>query len=184
MLSFLGADMKRLVISLALLAAVHAHAQTIKPGLWEMNNKVKTGNAQTDQALSMAMQQLANMPPAQRAQMEAMMAQNGVSMPKQGGDGGMLLTACVTPEMAAKKEIPIDQKGKCTSQQEHVSNGLNISFTCTDPASSGQGQVRFNGDSAYTMTMNVTNSTGSGPQHATIESTGRWLSATCPAKPK
>ena len=178
--------MKRLVISLALLAAVHAQAQTqnIKPGLWEMNNKVKTGNAQTDQALAMAMQQLATMPPAQRAQMEAMMAQNGVSMPKQSGDGGMLLTACVTPEMAAKKEIPLDQKGKCTSKQDQVPNGLNISFSCTDPASSGQGQLRFNGDSAYTMTMNVTNSTGAGPQSATIESTGRWLSATCPAKPR
>ena len=178
--------MKRLVISLALLAAVHAHAhaQTIKPGLWEMNNKVKTGNPQTDQALAMAMKQLGNMPPDQRAQLEAMMAQNGVSMPKQGSDGGMLLTACVTPEMAAKKEVPIDQKGKCTSKQDHVPNGLNISFSCTDPVSSGQGQVRFNGDSAYTMTMNVTNGTGAGPQSATVESTGRWLSATCPAKPR
>jgi hypothetical protein len=184
MLSFLGADMKRLAISLALLAAVQAQAQTsIKPGLWEMNNKVKTGNAQTDQALSMAMQQLANMPPAQRAQMEAMMAQNGVSMPKQGADGGMTLTACVTPEMAARKEIPIHQKGKCTSKQDQVANGIDIAFTCTDPASSGRGQIRFQGDSAYTMTMDVNNSTGAGPQKATVESTGRWLSATCPAKP-
>jgi hypothetical protein len=175
--------MKRLVFSLAMLAVVQAQAQTIKPGLWEMNNQVKTGNAQTDQALAMAMKQLGNMPPEQRAQMAAMMAQNGVSMPTQGSDGGMLLTACVTPEMAAKKEIPLNQKGKCTSQQDQVPNGLNIAFSCTDPASSGQGQIRFNGDSAYTMTMHVTNATGAGPQKATIESTGRWLSASCPVKP-
>lgn len=177
--------MKRLAISLALLAAVQAHAQTtIKPGLWEMNNKVKTGNAQTDQALGLAMQQLANMPPEQRQQMEAIMARNGVSMPKQSGDGGMLLTACVTPEMAAKKEIPLNQKGKCSSKQEQVPGGLNIAFSCTDPASSGKGRIRFQGDSAYTMTMEVANSSGAGPQQATIESTGRWLSATCPAKPE
>ena len=176
--------MKRLAITLALLAAVQAHAQTsIKPGLWEMNNKVRTGNPQTDQALAMAMQQLANMPPAQRAQMEAMMAQNGVSMPKQSSDGGMTLTACVTPEMAARKEIPIHQKGNCTSKQDQVPGGLDIAFSCTDPASSGHGKLRFNGDSAYTMTMQVSNSSGAGPQSATVESTGRWLSATCPAKP-
>jgi hypothetical protein len=181
--------MKRLAITLALLAAIQTQAQaqaqtSIKPGLWEMNNKVRTGNAQTDQALAMAMQQLANMPPAQRAQMEAMMAQNGVSMPKQSNDGGMTLTACVTPEMAAKKEIPIHQKGNCTSKQDQVAGGLDIAFNCTDPASSGHGKLRFNGDSAYTMTMQINNSSGAGPQSATVESTGRWLSSTCPAKPK
>jgi hypothetical protein len=93
--------MKRLLLTLAILAAAQASAQTtIKPGLWEITSKVKTGNAQQDQAMSAAMAQLASMPPAQRAQMEAMMAQNGVSMPKASSDGGITLTACVTPEMA------------------------------------------------------------------------------------
>lgn len=176
--------MKRLMLILAILAAGQAVAQTIKPGLWEVNSKVKTGNAQTDQALSAALAQLAAMPPAQRAQMEAVMAQNGISMPKAGSDGGITLTACVTPEMAARKELPLNQKGKCTSTQEPVAGGLNVSFVCTDPASSGKGQIRFNGDSAYSMTMNVTNNSGTGPQSATVESAGRWLGATCPAKPK
>ncbi|MYM31706.1 DUF3617 family protein [Duganella sp. CY15W] len=176
--------MKRLLISLAMLAAVSASAQTIKPGLWETNSKVKTGNAQTDQAMSAALSQLAALPPEQRAQMEAMMAKNGVSMPKAGANGGITMTACVTPEMASRKEIPLNQKGKCTSQQDQVPGGLNIAFTCTDPASSGNGQLRFQGDSAYTMTMNVTNNSGTGPQQATVESTGRWLSAACPARPQ
>jgi len=177
--------MKRLAITLALLAAVQAHAQTnIKPGLWESNSKVKTGNAQTDQGLSQAMQMMAAMPPEQRQKMEAMMAQNGMSMPKQGADGGMLLTSCVTPEMIARKELPLNQKGKCTSKQDQVSDGLNFSFACTDPVSSGKGRIRFQGDNAYTMTMDISNSSGVGPQQATVESTGRWLSATCPAKPK
>lgn len=175
--------MKRLLFSLAMLAALHASAQSIKPGLWELNNKVKTGNAQTDQAMGMALQQLANLPPAQRAQMEAMMAQNGVSMPKPGGDGGVLVTACVTSEMAAKKELPINQKGKCSSKSDPVAGGLNISFSCTDPASSGQGTLRFNGDSSYVMQMNVTSEAGGTPQSVQVESTGRWLGASCPAKP-
>ena len=178
--------MKRVLISLALLAAAQVPAQTpaptVKPGLWELNNKVKTGNAQTDQAMGMALKQLANMPPEQRAQIEAMMKQNGVSMPQSGSDGGMVLTACVTPEMAAKKELPLSQKGKCTSKQEPVAGGMNISFSCTDPASSGQGTIRFNGDSNYTMNMNVSTAASGQPQNVTVESTGRWLGASCPAR--
>ena len=176
--------MKRYLLILAMLAATGASAQTIKPGLWEMQSKVKTGNAQTDQAMSAALAQLSAMPPEQRAKIEAMMAQNGVSMPKAGSDGAIIISACVTPEMAARKELPLNQKGRCTSKQEPVAGGMNVSFTCTDPASSGNGQIRFNGDTAYTMTMNVTNNSGAGPQSATVESTGRWLGATCPAKPR
>ncbi len=176
--------MKRYAIALALVAAAQAQAQTIKPGLWELHSKVKTGNAQTDQAMSAALAQLGNMPPEQRAQLEAAMAKNGVSLPKAGSDGGLSMTACVTPEMAARKELPLNQQGKCSSKQEPVSGGLNVSFSCTDPASSGKGQIRFQGDSAYTMTMQITNSSGAGPQNATVESSGRWLSASCPAKPQ
>jgi hypothetical protein len=57
--------------------------------------------------------------------------------------------------------MPMNQKGKCSSKQEPVAGGLNVSYTCTDPASSGNGQIRFNGDSAYTMTMHVTSTTRS-----------------------
>ena len=85
---------------------------------------------------------------------------------------------------AARKELPLNQQGKCTSTQQQVAGGLNVSFSCTDPASSGTGQIRFQGDNAYTMTMNVRNNSGAGPQNATVVSNGRWLSATCPAAPR
>ncbi|NYE61058.1 hypothetical protein FHW58_002210 [Duganella sp. 1224] len=175
--------MKRLLMTLAMLAVAQANAQTVKPGLWELNSKVRTGNAQTDQAVSAALSQLAVLPPAQRAQVQAMMAQNGVSMPQAGSDGSLRMTACVTPEMAARKELPLGTQGKCTSQQTPVAGGVDVAFSCTDPASSGNGQVRLQGDSAYSATMQVTNNTGAGPQQATVESAGRWVAATCPAKP-
>jgi hypothetical protein len=169
---------------LTALTAVQAHAQAMKPGLWELNNKVKASNAQTDAVLTMAMQQLANMPPEQRAQLEAFMNQNGASMPKVGSDGGMAITTCITPEMAAKHDLPVTQKGNCTSNNQPIAGGLSIAFSCTDPASSGQGQLRYNGDSAFTMNMNVSSSAGGAPQQATVATTGRWLGATCPAKAK
>ncbi|MEO5934677.1 MAG: DUF3617 domain-containing protein [Duganella sp.] len=178
--------MKRFLIGLALvsMAAAGAQAQTIKPGLWELNNKVKSGDIQTDAAIEMAMRQLANMPAGQRAQMEAMLAQNGVSVPKAGGDGSISVTACVTPEMAAKKELPLNQKGNCTSKSVPAPGGMDVSFSCTNPTSSGQGQIRFSDDSHYTMTMDVnTEATGSA-QKVQINSTGRWIGAACPARPQ
>ena len=178
--------MKRFLTALAVLsmATAQAQAQTIKPGLWELNNTVKTGDMQTDAAIQMAMQQLANMPPAQRAQMEAMLAQNGVSVPKVGGDGTMTVTACVTPEMAAKKELPLNQKGNCTSKTVPAAGGLDVSFSCTNPTSSGQGQIRFSDDSHYTMIMDVNTEATGAPQKVKVNSSGRWVGATCPAKPK
>lgn len=184
--------MKRFLIALAMLSMATAQAQaqttqtgpTIKPGLWELNNTVKTGDIQTDAAIQMAMQQLANMPPAQRAQMEAMLAQNGVSVPKVGGDGSMTVTACVTPEMAAKKELPLNQKGNCTSKTAPTAGGLDVSFSCTNPTSSGQGQIRFSDDSHYTMIMDVNTEATGAPQKVKVNSTGRWVGASCPAKPK
>lgn len=172
-----------LLALLSLSAGAQATSVTIKPGLWETSSKVSTQDVQTNQALDMAMQQLGNMPPAQRAQMEAFLAKNGVSAPKIGSDGAITVRACVTPEMAAKKELPLNQKGQCTSRSTPVAGGFDISFRCTEPASHGSGQVRFSDDSHYTMALDVTTSATGTPQDVKINSTGRWVGATCPAKP-
>ena len=174
--------MKRLpaLLIFAALGSGYASAQTMKPGQWEMTNKVVSSNGQTNAAMANAMKQLANMPPEQRAQIEAMMAQHGASMPKMGADGGMSIKACVTPEMAARHEVPTGQSGKCTHNNTPVAGGIDVSFSCTEPPSSGKGQVRFNGDTGFTMNMDVTSSATGQPQQMHVETTGRWLAATCP----
>ena len=171
--------MKRLTALLLALAAAHASAQTMKPGQWELSNRLKSSNGQTGAAMSAAMKQLANLPPEQRAQIEAMMAQNGATMPKLGADGGMTMSACITPEMAARHEMPTGQQGNCSSSNQPVAGGLNLSFRCTNPPSSGQGTLRFNGDSSFTMTMSVTSSISGQPEQTQVETSGRWLSPTC-----
>lgn len=173
--------MKRLPALLALAAVCSgpACAQTMKPGQWELTNKMESANGQTNAAMANAMKQLANMPPEQRAQLEAMMAQHGAGMPKLSADGGMAITACITKEMAARHELPTGQNGKCTSNNRPVAGGIDVSFTCTDPASSGNGQVRFNGDSGFSMDMNVTTSATGKPQQMHVTTTGRWLGPSC-----
>jgi hypothetical protein len=163
-----------------LLAALPAGAQTMKPGLWEMETKVASANPETMQAMAMAQQQMASMSPEQRKMMEDMMAKNGVSMNLAKG-GGVAVKYCLTREMAEKNELPSGQPGNCTTTRSPVPGGMNLAFKCTKPASSGNGQVIFNGNTGYSMRMNVNSAAGGQPQNMTVEGSGKWLGAECGA---
>jgi hypothetical protein len=126
-------------------------------------------------------QQLASMPPAQRKQMEDMMAKQGVSM-GASANGGMSVKVCMTKEMAERNEMPQAEQGDCKSTAHpRIGNTQKLSYVCTKPPSSGEGQVTFLGNEAYTMKM-VTTSTAKGkPEKMTMEGSGKWLSADCGA---
>jgi len=160
---------------MALLSSV-AHAQSTKPGLWEINHKVG-GTPEMDKAMAEMQQQLASMPPAQRKQMEQMMAAQGV---KLGQGGGMSVQVCVTPEMAAQQEVPVQKEGDCTTKvQSRSGNTMKVAFSCKNPPSSGEGTYVFRGDTGYDMKMLVKTSDGGKPVTTTMEGTGRWLGADC-----
>ena len=163
-------------LAFAALAAQPALAQTFKPGLWEANNKVGAGNARLQGAMEMMQQQMAGMSPDRRKQMEDMMAAQGVSV----GNGGVVVKMCITPEMAAQQELPIQQQGNCTYQRSPmVGNTLKFAFTCTNPQGSGDGSVTFSSPTAYTSSMRVTSSATGNPETVDIQSTGRWLGSNC-----
>lgn len=163
--------------SLACISA--AQAQTIKPGLWEMNQKMG-GSGEMGQAMAQMQQQMANMPAAQRKQMEDMLAKQGMSMPTAGAGGGMAVKVCITPEMAARQDMPMQNEGDCTSTvTSRSASALKMNFVCKKPPSSGEGTYTFRGDSAYAMKM-VVNTTHQGkPQTMTMDGEGKWLSADC-----
>ncbi|CAN7461592.1 DUF3617 domain-containing protein [Pseudoduganella sp. LjRoot289] len=160
-------------------SAQPAAAQSMRPGLWEISNKIQSGNGQTAAALAAAQKELANMPPEQRKMIEGMLAKQGVGMSVSGD--GVKITHCVTKEMADRKELPTGQQGDCTSSNTPVPGGMNVSFSCVKPPSSGTGQVKFQGDSAYTMTMDVNSTVSGRPEKMTVHSVGRLLSPVCPA---
>ncbi len=182
--------MKHNVISVAAaalalaVAAAPVAAQTFKPGLWQISNKISSAQPETDQAMSMLLQQLGNLPPEQRKAVEQMAARNGMAMPTIGADGGIGVKACITPEMAARKQIPTGQPGDCKSDNVAVPGGMKIAFTCTNPQSSGEGKLNFIGDTGFTMAMQVTTSARGAPERVAVNSSGQWLAATCPATPR
>ena len=162
-----------------LVGAPAVGAQSIKPGLWEMQHKMG-GHPQMDQAMAQMQQQMAAMSPAQRKQMEAMLGQQGVTMPAPGAGGGMALKVCITPEMAARNDMPKQTEGDCTTTVTSRSgNTMKMKFVCTQPPSSGEGTYTFSGDTAYTMQMRMTSQHQGKPQNVTMDGQGKWLSADC-----
>lgn len=151
-------------------------AQTMKPGLWEIHNKMG-GHGGAGDPMAELRKQMAQMPPAQRKQMEAAMAAQGVKMAPAGG-GGMAMQVCMTQEMVSRDEVPV-QEGCKTTRGQRSGKTQKFAFTCTNPPSSGEGEVTYEGPQAYSSRMTVRASHGGQVQATTMETRGKWLSADC-----
>lgn len=171
-------------LGMLLLVAPPAMAQTLKPGLWEINNKMQSGSGQLEKGMTEMQQQMAAMPPEQRKMMQDMMAKQGVSM-SPGAGGAMAMKICMTKEMVERNELPA-QHGDCkTTTSPRAGNSMKMSFVCTQPPSSGEGQVTFVSPEAYTMKMAMKSTVQGKPETMTMDGSGKWLSADCGAvKPR
>jgi hypothetical protein len=197
-------------IGLCLLSAT-ASAQSIQPGLWESTSKMQGGSGEMGKAMAQtqekmaqmspeqrkAMQQMmspehqkammaqmqkqmANMPPEQRKAMEqAMAAQSNMRM---GSDGSMAMKMCITQDMIDRKNWMPKTDGKCThTVNTAVGNTQKFGFTCTDPASSGEGTVTFQSKTSYTSNMKITTVRNGKPESMAFESSSKFLGADCGA---
>jgi hypothetical protein len=157
------------------LAAGTAGAQSMKPGLWEINNKM--GGGQMDAAMAEMRKQMAEMPPEQRKQMEAMMAQQGVRM-APGAGGGMAMQVCMTKEMAERNDMPM-QEGCRMTKNQRSGKTMRFAFACSNPPSSGEGQVTFASPESYSSHMTVRATVDGKTETTTMDATGKWLKADC-----
>ena len=175
-----------LVAAIALGAAVlPVAAQTLKPGLWEIHNKMN--NSERGDSMAEMHKQMAAMPPEQRKQVEAMMAQQGVKM-APGAGGAMAMQVCMTKEMTERNDVPM-QDGCRTTMNQRSGNTHKFAFTCSNPPASGEGQVTYSGPEAYTSKMTMKMASQGRTDTTTMETRGKWLKADCgnvkpPAPPK
>lgn len=167
-----------LACALACALALPAGAQDMKPGLWELNNKVGSPDPQLNAAMAEMQKQLASMPPEQRQAMQQMMERNGMQM--QIGTGGALTTRmCMTKEMIQRKEFPVSE-GDCKQKVTPLSaRRMKVAFSCTRPAASGEGEMTLDSDTSYRAKMHITGTDGGGQHTVDMDVTGRWLGADC-----
>jgi len=156
--------------------ACAAGAQNLKPGLWEVTHQMKTGSGQMEQSMAQMQKEMAGMPTEQRKMMEEMMAKRGG---KSGPAAGASVKVCMTREMVEKNELPAQQGDCTTTHQSRKGNTMNMAFSCTNPPSTGEGQVIFKGPEAYSMKMVMSSTVNGKPEKMNMDGSGKWLGADC-----
>ena len=170
----------RALVAIALTAgSFFATAQTMKPGLWEINNKMTTQSGEMEKGMADMQKQLASMPPEQRKMMEDMMAKQGVAKGSAGAPGAMSAKVCMTREMVERNDV-MAQEGDCqNTSSPRMGNTMKFSFVCTKPPSKGEGQVTFTSAEAYNMKMRTTTTVQGRQETMDMQNSGRWLGSNC-----
>lgn len=187
-------------VLVAALSALSAQAEPVKldmqAGLWE-NKIALDGSAvdgvQPDQmklAMDEMKKQLANMPPEQRKQMEAMMAQSGMKMTDDGvsfnnnqvtiSPAGTNAKICITQEQINRGDLPDDVKG-CESVLKQISpNQFKSTHVCSGEYSgTGESEVTFLSPKHYTGKGEMTQMTNGEKRVVKFTMEGKWLANDC-----
>ncbi|WP_157960390.1 DUF3617 domain-containing protein [Marinimicrobium alkaliphilum] len=165
--------------AVCLAAAPWVQAQTLdlRPGLWEHSITITGQSAEMDAAMREMKAQLESMPPEQRAMMERMMADQGISFDDSGATMSSI-KVCLTEDDIAQGELP--QQDECEQEiLERSAERLRVRFECQDPPARGEGEVVFHSPTHYTSTATMTSPASGSEQTLVMEQTGEWLSEDC-----
>jgi hypothetical protein len=145
-----------------------AHAQSMKPGMWEVS---RTSTDPADAARVSAMQErMAKMTPEERQRMADMPM---INMP--GSKPGQIVTRiCITPEEAAQFKGVQNSSPGCTHAPP-VKSGNSVHFKTTCPSITSESDVTFHGDTSYEAKVTLTME--GKPRTQMVE--GKWLAAKC-----
>jgi hypothetical protein len=161
-----------------------AHAQKITPGLWEHTVTMKMSGGAMDAAMAQAREHMDRMPPEQRKRVEEMMARNGG--PSMAGGMGMMsgkptvMKVCITPEQAARDEIPQSDPNCQTTSKERSGKTLKFKFSCTgERQATGEGEFTLISDKEHKGHVVVDALMRGQQARMELDNSGRWLAADC-----
>jgi Protein of unknown function (DUF3617) len=176
--------MKPLALALLALATLPAAAQTappIKPGLWTVEKYESSGDGAPNAGQRKEMADaLKNMPPEQRAQMEAMMKQRGIDMGAMASGGGPQGMKMCYDRASLDQNAWQGEQGRCkTDFTQRSATAWKWTSACTQPPSTGQGEARFDGADRYTVDFTSTVTEGGKPRTSRHTMTMRRLGDDC-----
>ncbi|GAB1382696.1 MAG TPA: DUF3617 domain-containing protein [Ottowia sp.] len=159
-----------------------AYAQTIEPGLWEIKQDIRTPD-RPEMAAQMAQmrEQMKNLPPQARKQMEQQMASMGVGLNPDGA-----IRNCVSPEEARQDVIREgDKKDDCTyTKVSRTGNVWRGRMVCTNPPSQGDFTTTLHDRKHYTTEAVITGQDKGRPTRMEMKMDARFVSADCGALAK
>lgn len=166
------------LIAAAPAVALAVDAPPMKPGLWEVTPDSQTINGKPlpDMSAKLA-EQMKRMPPEMRAQMDAQMKARGIQMAP--GGNGMAVRMCITKDMLNQNRWQ-KMDGRCQNTALKQSGATwSWKFTCTEPASEGEGSTTFQGSEAYTSDMEMRSTRNGQAQTVAMKHHAKWLGADC-----
>ena len=162
--------MKQLTFLTLVIFSLCAQAESlnIKPGLWEIQNKMNVNGQEMPDMQKM----LAKVPPEMRAQMKAMMEKNGAGMTDKG------VTICVTAEQIARGDMgQHDPDSNCKmTDMKQSGNKTSMKMHCDAPhKADGTTEVTRLSDSQWKSITQMNTEKGA----INSEATGKWLKSDC-----
>lgn len=157
-----------------LLVGFSAAAQTQAPGLWEQTVVFKARSSEAGKAMAAT--------PDDRKAPEPINPSSRLGMDPTGST----FNVCVSKEDAARAVGPRMAHSDCAQEAtQHSANSLKVKWKCigSDP-STGEGEITFAGDKAYSANAVVTTIVQGKPERIRFVQSGHWLSANCgPIRP-
>ncbi|HMD35058.1 MAG TPA: DUF3617 domain-containing protein [Vicinamibacterales bacterium] len=159
-------------LCLTAVIAAQAPLMDVKLGLWDITTKTNLGGAMSPMP-KVSDEDLAKIPPAQRAQIEAMM--------KTAAGAPMTIKQCLTKEKYEKNLFaPQRPNQNCTQTiTKNTKTVLEANVVCTSPASSGTVHIDAASPTAYQGTVKSKSTERGRQMEITIEMSGKWLGADC-----
>jgi len=170
----------QMTVGLLALASAAAQAQKLTPGLWEHQVTMKTGSGQMEAAMAQMQAQLAAMPPEKRKQIEEAMGRHGVAGGLPAAGQPMTMKVCLTPEQAARDEVP-HQQGQC-KQTSSTRSGNTVKFTIEcggTRKATGTGEFTVLSPKEHKGSLTITTQRKEREETMAVQTQARWLSATC-----
>ncbi|NYT25010.1 DUF3617 domain-containing protein [Alcaligenaceae bacterium] len=151
-----------------------AHAQSVQPGLWEIQHDMRIpGQPDISAQMAQMREQMKGLPPEARKMMEQQMGSMGIGMGE-----GTALRICLAPEDIKDDVIREgDTEGDCTfTKVSRSGNTWRGHMVCTDPPSQGDFTTTLHGPAHYTTEATLTS-----PEHGRIDmkTDARRISGDC-----
>lgn len=196
-------NLMKVGVAVVSLVVSSAQAESIKvdmsAGLWE--NKITWDGEgmkemqalQTDEmkaAMAQMKDQFANMPPEQRKQMEALMAQSGLKMKDDGvsfnndqlqiSASGTNVKSCITQAEIDRGGFPDNVEGCKSTIQKISATRFKSTYVCSGAEqSTGESDITFHSPKHYSGSGKMVSQLADKPRVMTFKMEGTWLGRDC-----
>jgi hypothetical protein len=161
-----------------MLAAASAPAMAakkikLKAGLWQIDSRFRLYGHDVPSVSNI----IALGPETLKTHVQNMLQQNHMRISEDG-----TATICVTREQVAKNKFVYDENSGCSvGEGMRIGNTIHYDIKCDFPKGSGHTEVGIISRTRWVSSSNLQLTVRGINQNVSNESTGTWLSATCPS---